>query len=223
MSWDPVWENIFKNRADWGKYPPEELIRFIAKHYYHIPERKEIKILEIGCGPGGGPSWYIAREGFSLFGIDGSQTAIDKAKKRFESEKLNGIFVCGSIEELPWEDKFFDCVIDIACLQHNDEHSASHIIGEIYRVLKPGGKHFSLTAKSGCWGDGSGKKIDNTSFMNVVEGPFVSMGIVRFANQKSIENMYSLFSDLEIDYSIRTVNKCSKEISNWIVTCRKDI
>ena len=78
-----IWNNIFINRDSCGYYPPEELIRFIAKKYYHVTDRKNIKILEVGCGPGGGPSWYIAREGFSYFGIDGSVIAIEKAKKRF--------------------------------------------------------------------------------------------------------------------------------------------
>ena len=30
MSWDPVWEHIFTERASWGYYPPEELVRYEA-------------------------------------------------------------------------------------------------------------------------------------------------------------------------------------------------
>ena len=62
------WEEIFKTQG-WGKYPPEELIRFIARKYSHEPNRKSIKILEIGCGPGAN-IWYLAREGFTVYGID---------------------------------------------------------------------------------------------------------------------------------------------------------
>ncbi len=34
MSHDFVWDIIFKERKDWGKYPAEELIHFIANNYY---------------------------------------------------------------------------------------------------------------------------------------------------------------------------------------------
>lgn len=216
-----VWEEIFKNRSSWGYYPPEELIRFIAKYYYDKIDRKSVKILEVGCGPGGGPSWYIAREGFSFYGIDGSSTAIEKAKKRFQEEKISGQFTVGNIADLPWENETFDCVIDIACLQHNSEQETMKIIKEIYRVLKKEGRHFSLATKKGCWGDGKGEKLDNTSFKEILEGPFAHMGVVRFATQESLKNLYKDFSKFNLEYSIRSVNQQKNEISNYIIDCQK--
>lgn len=221
MTWDPVWEKIFRERATWGYYPPEELIRFIAKNYYSVPNREDIKILEVGCGPGGGPSWYIAREEFSYYGIDGSQTAIEKAKSRFLKEGLKGEFVKSDLNNLPWPDNTFDCIIDIACLQCNCEADTEILVKEIYRVLKHKGNHFSLTSKSGCWGDGLGTQIDDTSYKNVTEGPFSNMGIIRFATRESLKNIYSKFKNLEFNYSIRSMNNGKNEISNWIFTCEK--
>lgn len=221
MGWDPVWERIFRERPRWGKYPPEELVRFIAQNYYQAPDRLALRVLEVGCGPGGGPSWFVAREGFTFSGIDGSETAIEKARRRFREESLRGEFVCGPIDVLPWSDETFDCVIDVACLQHNLEKDAQTIVGEIYRVLKPGGRHFSLTTTSGCWGDGTGERVDETSYTNVSEGPFADMGIVRFATRESVLRLYSGFKVVNLEYSKRSMNGCRKEISNWIVTCEK--
>lgn len=220
-SWDPVWEDIFRKRDTWGKYPPEELVRFIAGNYYAASNRKEIKVLEIGCGPGGGPSWYIAREGFSFYGIDGSQTAVAKARQRFESEHLEGEFIIGDFQNLPWPDNTFDCVIDIASLQCNTEAATKLILQDVYRVLKPGGKHFSLTSKNGCWGDGTGKPLDETTFLNVIEGPFADMGVIRFATLESLSSFYAEFRDFQVEYSVRSINDCENEIANWIVTCQK--
>jgi len=53
MSWDTTWERVFQ-KQEWGKYPCEELIRFIAKNFYNVADRSKIKILEIGFGSGGG-------------------------------------------------------------------------------------------------------------------------------------------------------------------------
>jgi ubiquinone/menaquinone biosynthesis C-methylase UbiE len=222
MTWDSVWEKIFSDREEWGKYPPEELVRFIASNYYRIKDRKGVMILELGCGPGGGPSWYIAKEGFSYFGIDGSPTAIEKAKKRFFEENLHGEFTLGFFDKLPWNDATFDAVIDVASLQCNPEKETKQILEEVIRVLKPNGNHFSLTAKAGCWGDGTGSKIDGTTYEAVTEGPFAHMGIMRFATRESLIELYKHFKNLNLEYSIRTLNNCKNEISDWIVTCERN-
>jgi SAM-dependent methyltransferase len=220
-TWHPVWESIFAERSSWGKYPPEELIRFMAGYYYKAEPRNSVRVLEIGCGPGGGPSWYLAREGFSFHGIDGSPTAIEKAKIRFAEERLAGEFKVGDIANLPWAEAEFDCVIDVACLQHNSEADTAAILKDVYRVLKPGGRHFSLTARAGCWGDGSGPRVDATSFRDLTEGPFAAMGVIRFATADSLAQLYKNYRELNIEHSVRSMRNREVEISNWIVTCAK--
>jgi len=221
MAWDPVWERIFRERSQWGRYPPEELVRFVARHYYAAQDRRAVRFLEVGCGPGAGPSWYLAREGYSFAGIDGSSTAIELAQRRFREEGLQGEFVTGPAEALPWDAATFDCVIDIACLQHNSEQVAAAIVREIHRVLKPGGRHFSLATRAGCWGEGTGVRVDATSYRDVTEGPFSAMGVVRFATRDSLRRLYSEFKELEFEHSIRSMHDEQREIANWIVTCSK--
>jgi hypothetical protein len=36
--WDKGWDKIFST-AEWGKYPGEELIRFIARNFYAAPSK----------------------------------------------------------------------------------------------------------------------------------------------------------------------------------------
>jgi len=100
-SWDPIWETVFKDH-EWGKYPGENLIQFIARNFYK-KERKKVNLLEIGCGPGAN-IWFIAREGFHVTGIDGSETAIVKAKARLQKENLDAQLFIGDISNLPFED-----------------------------------------------------------------------------------------------------------------------
>ena len=71
-----IWEEIH-TKQEWGKYPPENLIRFIARNYYKM-KRESVKILDFGCG-GGACTWFLAREGFDVFAFDGSPTAVKKA------------------------------------------------------------------------------------------------------------------------------------------------
>lgn len=43
-----TWEKIHKEQ-EWGKYPSESVIRFIARNYYKT-KRENVKILDFGCG-----------------------------------------------------------------------------------------------------------------------------------------------------------------------------
>lgn len=84
MAWDPLWERVFSSQS-WGNYPGEDFIRFVANNFYQNLNRGQVRILEVGCGPGAN-LWFMAREGFSVYGVDGSQTAIALAKSRLDLE-----------------------------------------------------------------------------------------------------------------------------------------
>jgi ubiquinone/menaquinone biosynthesis C-methylase UbiE len=220
LAWDEVWERIFRER-EWGRYPQEEVVRFVARNFYRAPERSRVSMLEIGCGPGSGTSWFIAREGFRLTGIDASPTAIARARRRFTDEGLAGEFVEGPVDALPFPDASFDAVLDVVCLACNSERETRAIVGEVRRVLKPGGLHFSLTPASGCWGDGAGERVDATTLREVSEGPFAGLGKTRFATRESLGELYREFHDLALERATRSADNGAREITHWIVTCRK--
>lgn len=153
MSWDPVWEKVFSDQ-EWGKYPPEDFIRFIARNFYNVENRKEIKILEVGCGPGAN-LWFLAREGFEISGIDGSQTAITQAGSRLNTECPNwrGALTVGDISVLPYPNDCFDAVVDIECVYCNTYATSKQIYCEMARVVRGGGSFIPgpLRQKHGEW------------------------------------------------------------------------
>ena len=113
------WEKIHKER-DWGRYPSEELVRFIGKNFFKYDKetRKNIKILELGTGQGANV-WFLLREGFNVYGIDISQSAIRKMQDRlikdgFKLDDFNNRFKVGDIRNIPFKDSYFDIVIDVA-------------------------------------------------------------------------------------------------------------
>ena len=59
MSWNSNWEEVFKNK-EWGRYPAEELVRFIARNYFKYKNRDIIKVLDLGCGIGSN-LWFLAK------------------------------------------------------------------------------------------------------------------------------------------------------------------
>lgn len=87
-SFSEEWEKIHSTQ-EWGRYPSETVIRFIARNYYKT-EREKIKILDFGCGAGA-HTWYLAREGFDVYAFDGSKSAVDKAEKYLEADGYKNV------------------------------------------------------------------------------------------------------------------------------------
>ena len=58
--WDPVWEEIFRS-SEWGKYPPERVIRFVARNFYRVLDRKKVRLFKVGCGHGANVLVYGSR------------------------------------------------------------------------------------------------------------------------------------------------------------------
>ncbi|ECL6467391.1 SAM-dependent methyltransferase, partial [Campylobacter jejuni] len=57
---EKIWEQIF-SKKEWGKYPSENVIRFIARNFYNVQDRSKINILELGFGTGAN-LWFCAKE-----------------------------------------------------------------------------------------------------------------------------------------------------------------
>lgn len=220
MAWDKVWNDIFLNQ-EWGKYPSEDLIRFTARNFYNNHNRKEIKILEVGCGVGAN-LWYLSREGFSVYGIDGSEIAVKKATQRLDNEIIGwtGEVIQGDILNIPYEDNFFDAVIDSEAIYANDFENAKKIYNEIFRVLKPNGKLFTKHFANGCWGDQTGEKVGYNAWI-VDDGPMLGKGLSRFATEEDMILLLDKFQILEFEIISRSCENQKHLIKEWIVIAQK--
>lgn len=138
---EEIWKKIYEAGQQLNKYPWNDVITFVYNNYSDNIKRENFKILEVGCGSGNN-LWFAAREGFNVTGLDISEIAIEYARNRFKSEGLNGNFIVGGFEEMPFEDETFDLVIDRAALTYLNLSEAKNALVEIKRVLKVNGKMF---------------------------------------------------------------------------------
>ena len=193
MSWDYGWEKIFKKR-EWGTYPAEELVRFIKSS----PKTKGKKILEVGCGVG---ALWFTDQGMKVYGIDGSKTAIKKAKKLIKSKKAKAKLKVGDIISLPYKDNFFDFIIDIECLYSNSEQNTKIILEEIYRILKPQGFLFSKSFGKKCSHIDYNKKYlrEKSTFLNKGKNVFKKdYKIIRFMDILDIKESTNFLRYLKL-------------------------
>jgi SAM-dependent methyltransferase len=214
-TWSSIWDDIYRSRS-WGKYPKEELIRFVAWNYYGVPDRKAVRFLDLGCGFGSS-TWFLAREGFSVDAIDGSAVIIERLAERLRADGLEARLRAGDIVDLPYSSQSFDCVVDIACLMCNDPASTRRILDGVFDRLKPGGKLFSMSATPASWGSQSGPKVADQTYRDLIEGPFANTGTVRFSDEQQIRDLYSRFDDLVIGWSEYSLGDKSRRVSHWLI------
>jgi ubiquinone/menaquinone biosynthesis C-methylase UbiE len=218
-TWNPAWEQIFRDRQ-WGKYPPEHLIRFVARNFYKSPDRSQIQLLEVGCGPGSN-IWFMAREGFSVAGIDGSETAIRIAKERLTNEELDADLRVGDFVKLPWADATFDGVVENVSLSCNPRANIQLAIAEIHRVLKPGASVLSSFFSNRTWGYGQGQMTEPGGFANINEGPLAGAGFCLFLTRNELPELYRNFVDVTVERISWTLEKEQHLVEQFVITCRK--
>lgn len=220
--WDPVWESVFRSQA-WGKYPGEDLIRFVARNFYQAPDRAMVRILEIGCGPGAN-LWYLAREGFGLAGIDGSAAAIEQAGARLDQEvagwRARGSLHVGDMSKLPFDDGVFDAVIDSQAVYANPKDAARRMYREAARVTKPGGKLFARTFAKGSWGDGTGTPAGENAWL-CGEGPLQGKGFSRFTDRAEIPDLLDGWHLISAEKITRSAENLSRSVEEWILWAEK--
>ena len=89
--------------------------------------------LDVGCGEGR-VGRLLSAEAHRMAGIDSSQTLVGLARQAGGYEQL----VCGDAANLPWKADAFDLVL--AYMSLHDMENLAGAVGEIARVLEPGGR-----------------------------------------------------------------------------------
>ncbi len=220
--WNPGWDDVFRTKQ-WGAYPPEELVRFVGRNFFAAEDRSAVRFLEIGCGPGANLV-FLAQEGFSATGLDGSKIALEQAAARLKDLRLSAQLDQGDAMALPYAEAAFDCVIDVECAYANTFADSRRILSEAHRVLKPGGLLFSKAFMTGTSGEATGRRLDgeNNTYLEMPDGPFnMGYGIIRLTAEEEIPVLYGDFAERSVDFVIRSDRNRSVEVREWIVIGRK--
>ena len=189
LTFDPIWEEKY-SQGHFQRYPWDTVVSFVFRNYPRHKQRHEVRILEVGCGTASN-LWFAAREGFRVTGIDASPSAIEYAQKRFAKDNLTGDLRVGDFTQIPFEDDYFDLVIDRAAITCCGWSVAQQAVAEIRRVLQPEGKFFFNPYSDRHSSYISGKPGKDGLIFDISAGTLVDTGQICFYNRQQIEALFN--------------------------------
>lgn len=139
MSADPFAAFKAAQREGWAFFAPLELITTpaAAKLVRFAGVQAGQKVLDVGCGTGV-VSVTAARLGAETTGLDLTPALLEKARENAQVANVSIDFREGDVEALPFKDASFDVVL--SQFGHMFAPRPLVAIGEMLRVLRPGGR-----------------------------------------------------------------------------------
>jgi cyclopropane fatty-acyl-phospholipid synthase-like methyltransferase len=128
-----VWDEIFR-KGDFWKDPHPEIGQMLALFDRQLVRR----VLDLGSGAGR-HLVTLAENGYEVYGLDCSVSGHSLALKTLAERGLWAHLTLHDMQQLPYEDNFFDAVISIQVIHHNTLSGITQTIVQITRVLKAGG------------------------------------------------------------------------------------
>lgn len=131
---DPETVSIFDELSFWSSHFGKILLD-------HVPLRKGMRILDVGCGTGF-PLFELANRldtASKLTGIDPWEAAVERAIWKKNQYRFSNVgIICGDAAKMPFDDKEFDLIA--SNLGVNNFENPQAVIRECYRVLKRPGR-----------------------------------------------------------------------------------
>jgi len=136
------WEKYYSN---YKKTRLTTLIEFVNEHHFIpaftselfkiIKRKKDLDILEPGCGSGLMSAYLAEKNKITL--LDLSENSLKIAKYNFNKKNVKGEFIRGDLLKMPFKNNTFDVVWNQGVLEHFKYPSRA--MKEMIRVTKRGG------------------------------------------------------------------------------------
>jgi SAM-dependent methyltransferase len=204
MSW---WESAYRSgHVNWDPGDYDRHLPWFLDRYQVRPGR----LLDPGCGNGKSAVW-LARQGFTVVGIDLAPSAVEQARRLARSRGVDdrasfyeGRFpddLPGDMQDGPLSRESFDLIIERAFLQHLGHGAALHrTVDLLGNLLKPEGLFYSL--------------------MVAREGRSNLWGIVRWSRKEIEEALHPRFSILQMRHDVFTPGEPGS-VPAWITVSKR--
>lgn len=127
-----AWERAYARGAFLNQPIDSEMPRYATQ----FKARGAKRILDLGCGTGR-HTVFLAKNGFDVFGLDIAPSGLCATLQTLSKAGLIAHVTLSDIQQLPFEDAFFDAIISLRVIHHNRLLAIQETVSEMHRVLKP--------------------------------------------------------------------------------------
>ncbi len=156
------WDKVFKEHGAFFEEPHEDMVHIVQL----LVGKRARRVLDLGCGSGR-HIVYLARNRFSVYGLDSSPEGIKRTRAWLRKEGLKAdVRLQSMTKPLPFKDSFFDAVISVQVIHHATLAEIRKVVKEIARVIKKDGVVYVTVPKL---------KNQAEAFQEIEPGSFVPL------------------------------------------------
>ncbi len=188
---------------DWDKAYREKgeiqtRVSEIVKDFVKLLEERHAKRVLDLCFGTGRHTIFLAEKGFEVFGIDLSKKGKEITEKKAKEKNLKNVHLkIANMQNLPFEKNFFNAVIAVNAIEHNNFDGLKKTISGIERVLKPKGILIATLISTKDPRFGMGKEIETNTFTNINDPAEIDV-LHHFSNEKEVKELFNKFNLIKL-------------------------
>jgi ubiquinone/menaquinone biosynthesis C-methylase UbiE len=197
-----IWEKRYLEKDRIAKYPFDQIVSMVMRHFSSVQDRSAIRILDYGSG-GGNNFWFLVRERFDAYACDVSSAAINLTSRRLIEEGFNlpekHFVVIDERGSMPYPDNFFSAIVDRESLCQSSWIDIKERVKEFSRILCPGGFYLGINFSCNHPGIKVADYQGNGDWNNFQTGLFKNQGSRHLF---SVNEIQELFADWNIEFLV---------------------
>lgn len=203
-------------------YPSEEVVQFIFRNFRRDGTERA---LDLGCGAGR-HLFFMAKSQMLAYGMDISDEGISYIRRVAETEGLMIPTIRGEIQDLPFENDFFDAILCYGVLYYCKMQEIEQSFREMWRVMKKGAQALVVVRTTSDYRYGKGLPVGKNTFIvyeeNQEKSSFYENGMqMHFFEKEEIEKLAETFSGCVIELKEHTHGNMQFKDSNFLVYLTK--
>ena len=184
-------------------YPHEQVVRWAFRELSRAAVPKT-KVLDVGCGAGR-HSLFLAGEGFDTYACDISSVGLSELRSAAQRKGLTVTTCQTPAQDLSrFPDASMEGALCFAVIYYLSLGEAEHMIREVFRVLRPGGKFLCVTRSDADSRRQNATPIGRCAWHLTALGPDAPSTMeedmdMLFFSREDIERMFRSFEKVCID------------------------
>jgi len=161
----PTWDELYADET----VAPADPHPWVVRSLDMLQSAGVRRVLDLGCG-GGRHLVLLGREALDVWGTDASPRGLRQSQQRLENAETPARLALADMRAVPFADDAFDAVIAIHVLYHGGRADVHRGLGEVRRVLRPGGLFVGTFLSNRSWKYGEGERLEQETYVQA-RGP----------------------------------------------------